>query len=107
MEEKQLSLAQLSDYLDHLQSKMQKYFETFNSADAVSFKRDAYFGKRHINIPIRLDEFSLTKLENTLPKLKALFQEYKHYRTLEAKELDRVAIERQIRQQIDPAKHLY
>ncbi len=107
MDEKQLSLAQLSDYLNHVQSKIQEHFETFNSEDAVTFHRDAYFGKRHINVTVRLDAFSITKLKETLPKLEILLQEYNKYRKKEAEELDRVSIERTIRQQIDPAKHLY
>lgn len=105
--ENQLTLAQISDRLNHLQEEIQKFFNTINSGDAINLRRDAYFGKRNINVFVRLDEFSLTKLKETLPKLEGLFKSYSDLRKLESEELDRVSIARQIRQDIDPGRGLF
>jgi len=103
----QLTLAQISNKLDHFQNQIEIFFKTVNTSDAVKISRDAHFGRRSINIFIRLDEFSITKLEEMLPALKEFFEEYQQLRKLEAAELDRVAVENAIQNQIDPAKRLY
>jgi hypothetical protein len=103
----QLTLAQLSTKLDHYQNQIELFFKTVNTSDALKVSTDEYFGKRSINIFVRLDEFSITKLEEALPKLKNLFSEYLQLRKLEATELNRVAVEKAIQNQVDPSKGLY
>ncbi len=105
--ENQLTLAQITTKLDHFQNQIEIYFKSINTSDAVKISRDAAFGKRSLSIFIRLDEFSITKLEETLPALKKLFEEYQQLRKLEAAELNRVTIENALLQQIDPSKGLY
>lgn len=107
MENERLSLSQIKDRLDFTQESMKNYFHTANSSDAVSFGRDERWGRRTMNIMFRLDDFSIYKLKDIIPKIETLLLEYKRLRKMEATELNQVAIDKKIRQQIDPTQGLY
>ncbi len=105
--EDNLSLAQISDRLDHVQDQIDTHFSTVNSSDTHILVRDKFFGKRNLNIFIRLDEFSLNKLKEAIPRMEALLREYRGLRKRESAELEKVGIDQTIRSQIDPHSHLY
>jgi predicted component of type VI protein secretion system len=80
--------------LDHISQEMEKFFKTMNTPDNIVIKKDRSWGQRSINIYLRLDEFSVEKLKEYLPKLEELFALYKEYRKLEKDLNDKADIER-------------
>lgn len=95
------TLEQIQEQLDFTCSQIEKYFLTINTPDNVMISKDRYWGRRNIHMHIRMDEFSLEQLKETLPKLEKLFNEYSKLRATEKEISDKLDIERATRAKID------
>ena len=96
----ELTLEQVQEKLDFNRQQIEQFFRTLNTPENILIKKDAFWGKRSVNIFIRLDEFSIEQLEKHLPELKALFNKYKQLREIEKEKSDKALIERRIQQDI-------
>lgn len=95
-----LTLEQIQEKLDFTRRKIEQFFKTLNTPENILIKKDAHWGKRSINIYIRLDEFSIDQLESHLPNLKSLFEEYKQLREIEKDKTDKALIERRVQDDV-------
>ncbi len=93
-----LTLSQIQERIEFTRSKIEQFFKTMNTPDNVLISKDPAWGRRNITVFVRLDEFSLEKLEEQLPRLKSLFQEYQQLRSVEKERTEKALIERRIQQ---------
>jgi len=91
-----ITLPQIQERLDFIANKIEQYFNTVNTPDNIILKKDSAWGNRTINLFIRIDEFSIEKLKESIPKLQELFKKYKSLRAEESAFLDAALIERTI-----------
>ncbi len=110
MENSTITLGQVSEKIDFLAVKIEQFFKTMNAPDNIMIKKDAHWGRRHVNLFLRLDEFSLNRLKEHLPQLESLFAEYTALREQEKSLNDAALIERTIQHQnlsINPEQQTY
>lgn len=94
------TLGQITEQINFIKDKIEQHFKTITSSNNLFISKDKFWGKRHINLFIRLDELSVTNLEESIPALKNLFQEYENLRKIEKELSDKATIEQQIRKDI-------
>lgn len=90
------SLGQIQENIEFQRLRLETLFKTLNSADNILANRDHLWGKRTINLFLRMDEISINKIEELIPTIRQVLVEYNQLRKLENELTEAALITRRI-----------
>lgn len=93
-----ITLGQIQEQIEFNRSRIELLFKTLNTSDNFLSHTDHMHGKRNISIFIRLDELSISKLDEVLPTIKQVFAEYQALRQKEKELMESAMIEHKVQQ---------
>lgn len=94
------TLEQISEKIDLLTLEVEQYFKTLNTPSNIILAKDRKWGLRQIDLPIRLDEFTLEKFIEHVPTIQKLLDKFRILRQNERELIDKAEITKRIESDI-------
>lgn len=91
-----MQLEEIQENLERIRIDIDNTFKLLNTPDNIIIKKDPYYGKRSVTVTLRLDELSIIKLKEFVPKLESLMEQFKNLRQNETEIVDQMLIKKSI-----------